>query len=430
MMIRAKEKSKSVFYVIGTLDIGGAERHLVDVSCALAGRGWDVSVYCVAQGGPLLSNLENGGVRVFLPPPERFGRRSKVISAVLRRFWAPIAAIDFWLLLMRKRPTIVHCFLPGAYILGAPAAIAAMRPIKIMSRRSMNIYQENSRGMRLLERAIHPWMTAALGNSQQIAKELLEEGFAKERIGIIYNGIDFSRFANIRSRNAKREQLALNAGALVFVIVANLIPYKGHTDLLRALALANPWLPAEWRLLVVGRDDGIGEELRRQAARLGIANSVQFLGGRMDVPEIMHASDIGILASHQEGFSNALLEGMAAGLAMIATDVGGNSEAISHKQTGLIVPPKNPTEMAKALIELANNADLRKQLAAAAAQRARSVFSLRNCVDAYHEFYDGLMAGKLPAQIESDLVQTDFARVGSSAIVRARTSSCDNCICE
>src|SRR5205823_891079 len=127
------------------------------------------------------------------------------------------------------------------------------------------------------------------------------------------------------------------------IIVANLIPYKAHTDLFHALAQISPKLPADWTLLCVGRDTGYGAKLEKFSQELKLSDHIQFLGERRDVRELLAHAHIGILCSHEEGFANAILEGMTTGLPMIVTDVGGNAEAVVHEKTGLVVPPHDPS---------------------------------------------------------------------------------------
>jgi glycosyltransferase involved in cell wall biosynthesis len=182
-------------------------------------------------------------------------------------------------------------------------------------------------------------------------------------------------------------------------VIANLIPYKGHRDLVDALAQAAPHLPAGWRLLVVGRDDGVGETLREQARHLGLADHILFMGPRGEVAEILAASDIGILCSHEEGFSNAVLEGMAAGLPMIVTRVGGNTEAVIDGETGIVVPPRAPTDLAAAIVRLVADPGLRARFGAAGRQRVQKEFGVDRFVQAHCALYRGLQAGRSPADI-------------------------------
>ena len=116
-----------------------------------------------------------------------------------------------------------------------------------------------------------------------------------------------------------------------------------------------------------------------------------WLGSRNDIPELLSASDIGILTSHEEGASNAILECMAAGLPMVATKVGGNPELLENGVTGILVSPKDPHEVADALLRLAHDATLRTSMGAAGKNKVEQHFSIDNCVQGYRRIYDSLI---------------------------------------
>ena len=108
---------------------------------------------------------------------------------------------------------------------------------------------------------------------------------------------------------------------------------------IEALALANDHLPKPWVLLAIGRDEGIGARLKEKAKALNVSDNIVWLGEQNAAEQLLCAGDIFVLPSHQEGFSNALLEAMAAGIPAIATAVGGNVDAVVDDELGLLVPP-------------------------------------------------------------------------------------------
>ena len=116
-----------------------------------------------------------------------------------------------------------------------------------------------------------------------------------------------------------------------------------------------------------------------------------WLGQRDDAPALLAAAGVGILCSHQEGFSNSILEGMAAGLPMLVTDVGGNAEAVVDGETGLVVPAHDPARLGAALASLAGDPAPRRAMGAAGRRRAAEHFSLDECVAAYERLYEGLL---------------------------------------
>jgi len=377
------EQPLDVLFVISALGVGGSERQLALLAGRLTRLNMNVAVYSFLDG-PVRVQLESAGVEVLCAPRALQGVGS--IAA---------ATSDLFRIMRRRRPRVAHFFLPAAYLVGAPIAVLARVPLRVMSRRSLNAYQ---RGwlVRAIECAYHRTMHAVLGNSRSVVEELRREKVPRERLGLIYNGIDAP---DVVQRNEARAQLGLPADALVMTIVANLIPYKGHGDLVDALAVAAPRLPSGWRLLVIGRDDGIGDTLRAQAQRAGLSENVLFLGGRDDVPSLLAASDAGILCSHEEGFANAVLEGMAAGLPMIVTRVGGNAEAVRDGETGVVVEPRDPKGLADAIVRLAGDAALRARMGAAGRRRVHDEFGVERFVRNHASLYAALQAGKRPADV-------------------------------
>lgn len=375
-----------ILYVIGDLDVGGAERHLVQVLPELAKRNFRPMVYTLTHKGRLAPHLEAAGVEVVTLPFSDCLRR---LPSPLRQFvMLSLTMLRLWSLMFSRRPAIVHFFLPAAYLLGGVCSLLVPIPVRMMSRRSLNNYQQKHPLLASLERWLHRRMDAVLGNSTAVMAQLREEGVSEARLGLIYNGIQVSERME---RGGARGRLGIGSDVLVFVIVANLIPYKGHIDLIRALAAIKLRLPEEWLLLCVGRDAGIGEVLGTRVRELGIGANVRWMGERADVPEIFCAADIGILCSHQEGFSNSVLEGMAAGLPMVVTDVGGNREAVIDGQSGFVVPPQHPGALAEALLVLADDPALRLRMGEAASQRVCKEFSLSACVGRYSLLYAALM---------------------------------------
>jgi len=255
-----------------------------------------------------------------------------------------------------------------------------------MSRRSLNFYQTKSPIYRKLEYFLHPRMDFLVGNSLAVTGELEDESRGKIPVRLIYNGIN-SAGPLVADGDRIRRELELDSSALVFVIVANLIPYKGHEDLLLALARIRQQLPERWYLLCVGRDDGILQSLRHRAQTLGIGDNVLWLGSRMDVAACLAAADIAISASHEEGFSNAVLEAMLAELPLVVTDAGGNSEAVVDGVTGYVVPAHAPHELGAALLKLVLDAARRGEMGARGRQRVIDQFSMTACLNAYEALY-------------------------------------------
>ena len=379
-----------LLFVIDSLNRGGAERHLSLVAPALRKRGHDVRIQTLTVKGELALGVEENGTRVVAPP------LAPLTGYLPRRLrgWVRVLLGGGQLLfhLLTWRPDAIHCFLPQAYLVGGLAALIARVPVRIMSRRSLNHYQRRRRLLARVEYRLHRRMSALVANSRAVRRELLEEpGVDASHVHLIHNGVDPAVSVRQGERDTIRNTLGLAPDEVMMILVANLTPYKGHADLLEALGIAAASMPPAWRVLCVGRDDGIGERLLSRARTLGLDDRITWLGPRCDVPQLLSACDVGLLCSHEEGFSNAVLEGMAAGLPMIVTDAGGNAEAVVDGVCGYVVPPRSPQAFAAALVSLVCDKTARERMGRAARQRVEAHFTLDRCVDGYQALYGRLL---------------------------------------
>lgn len=258
---------------------------------------------------------------------------------------------------------IVHTVLPNSYLVGAcAAALAGGRPL-LMSRLSLNLYQQEYKLIGFIERRIlHRSVDAVIGNSNAVLQDLRSEGVKQSKLHLVHNGIDVHAFASeMVDYSTARRLLGISNGAVVFTVVANLHRYKGHKDVLHALAALSRRWQDDWLCLLVGKD--VREclpELKRLCVEYGLSRNVEFLGSRTDVPTILSAADIHISASHQEGLPNNIIEAMCARLPVVATAVGGVPELVVHGQTGYLLPPQDVGRMTDALVTLAR-APLRRK---------------------------------------------------------------------
>ena len=315
-------------------------------------------------------------------------------NLLLRAIRILISSLSLGKQILFRKPNIIHFFLPTSYLLGAPISLALSGAQLVMSRRSLNNYQRRSRILRVAERILHHKMQAITGNSERVVQQLVhEENSPIKRTGLIYNGIP-RVVHNQDDLNSLRQELDTASFECTLAIVANLIPYKGHENLLLALAETRTKTKQNWQLLIVGNDGGIETKLKRLSTELDLDNRVKFLGSRTDARAIFAISDIGLLTSNEEGFSNAILEGMAESLPFIATDVGGNAEAIAHNVTGLIVPPRDTRKLTDAILWMLNNPKERQSMGKKGRERVMLKFSIEKCVQKYDQLYTALASGK------------------------------------
>ncbi len=357
--------------------------HLARVLPRLREAGLDVSLFTIARGGPLDAILTQAGVPVL-----------GIANGGSRVFASLRATLALRHDIRRLRPDVLQFFLTQPYLIGSLAAAGRSDIIKVMSRRSLSNYQRNHPLLARLERRLHDSVAALIGNSSAVAAQLVEESGAPEKVGIIHNGIDLPLPIGPEARAARRQALGIPADAFVLAVIANLIPYKGHADLLEALAAMRGRIGTLWRLMLIGRDDGIGGALRRRAAALGLADNILWLGERTDAQDLLDAADLGVLPSHEEGFSNSLIEKMAKGLPVIATRVGGNIDAVVEGETGRLVATADPAALGAAIASLYEDAGLCARMGAAGRLRVQRQFSLDACTRRYLDLYHGLMQRK------------------------------------
>ncbi len=381
---------------------GGAETHLAELLPVLQARGHDVRIFVAGARGPLAEQLARDGI--VIEPAIAIAVSQSLPSFVRRLARLGLFLPNFLGFVWRHRQSTFHIFLPETVIICGLILWPLRRHFLVSQRSMLNYRAKYPAIVTHLERLVFRHAQMVLANSEAVRQELLDDGVAERKINIIYNGLSGARLSPAgASRNMSRAELQLGNGVLVFAVVANLFVYKGYSDLIAALAMIESKLPAEWVLLCIGRDveeardaaDGrlVSNQQRfeREAAAAGIAGHVRFLGERIDAPELLRGVDIAVLPSHEEGFSNALIEKMAAGLPIVATRVGGAHEALDGGKAGLLVPPGDPAALAQALLRLVQNPTLSRDLGAKARSRALELYAIETCADAYCDVYQKLI---------------------------------------
>jgi glycosyltransferase involved in cell wall biosynthesis len=288
----------------------------------------------------------------------------------------------------RLRPQIVHSFLPLATFMGAMAGRVTGVPLIITSRRALAAHQERHPILKWLDRFANYWSHTVTVNSKAVREDTIQrDHIDPSKLQLIYNGLDAKLFEDARSqRETMRRQLEIKNHELMIISIANLIPYKGHADLIEAAQQVIKAIP-ESRLVLVGEDRGIQKNLEDRVKVLGISKRVMFLGRRDDVPALLAAGDLFVLSSHEEGFSNVVLESMASGLPVVATDVGGNREAILDGVTGWLTPPKDPANLADKMISALSEPSAAKLRGNEGRLRVNRLFPVEKMIDDHLRLY-------------------------------------------
>ena len=280
------------------------------------------------------------------------------------------AFIYIFRLLRRLKPDLVHTHTSKAGILGRLAAWLARVPIIIHTPHGHVFYGHFGRSLsriflqmeKLLGRITHHHIAL----TPEEGKDYVNLGVAKsENISVIHSGVDLNCFKPSATKsNPKRNELGISPDSLLVGYVGWLIPIKGVTYLVKAMAEVVQRHPHSL-LVLVGKGDEKGEEeikLREQVENLGLADKVRFLGWRSDVDEVMGCFDIFVLPSLNEGMGRVLVEAMAAGLPIAASRVGGIPDLVKDGQNGILVPPADASSLAKAISDLLTDKEERNRM--------------------------------------------------------------------
>jgi glycosyltransferase involved in cell wall biosynthesis len=218
-------------------------------------------------------------------------------------------------------------------------------------------------------------------------------GLSPSRVTTIHNGVDVGRYSRIAStREQVRTQLGLTSDEPLLGVVARLTPEKDHDTLLQSLVLVRNDFD-NVKLAIAGEGE-LMDALKKKVEHLGLSRSVWFLGNRGDVPELLQAMDLFVLSSRQEGLGITLLEAMAVGLPVVATNTGGIPEIVISGETGLLVPPEDASRFAEAVKWMLSHRDDGKEMGLRGQKRALQQFGVERMVEQYEAVYDEVLAAK------------------------------------
>ena len=361
-----------------------------------------------------VGGLENGVVNLINHmPPERFRHVVVALAQCAPDFCQRVQRADvefislhkppghgiklyprFYRLCRQLRPAIVHTRNLAALEFAVPAALAGV-PARVHGEHGWDTSDPGGtqRKYQLLRRAYSPFVNRYVALSGQIESYLTERvGIAASRVERICNGVDTLRFQPASTRQAVAGSPFYESDVVVVGTVGRLQTVKDQLNLVRAVAIARAQGEAGARLrLVIAGDGPQRAEVEAEVAASGIGDITWLAGARSDVPELMRALDIFALPSQAEGISNTILEAMASGLPVVATDVGGNAELVAAGETGALVPAQDPHAMAQALLRYTADAALRQSHGAAGRQRVERSFSIDNMVERYTRLYQSLL---------------------------------------
>jgi glycosyltransferase involved in cell wall biosynthesis len=356
---RSPRARPRVLHVITLSDWGGAQAYVFALARGMRDA-FDMTVAC-GPGGPLVQRLLQEGIRTVEIPTLR---RNPHPPADLAALWRLAR------LMRQERFDLAHCHSTKAGLLGRIAARLAGIPAVVFTAHGWAFagwWHPVVRGLAMLaERAAAHLTTVIICVSDLDRKTALRKRVGRpDQIVVVHSGI--APFAPFGGSPAERQPLD---GACGVLMVSRLDPQKDPVTLLDAWGM----VAGPHRLLLAG-DGPLRPALEEMVSRRGLAGRVQLLGARTDVPTLLRAADVFVLSSRSEGLPLAIIEAMTAGLPVVATGVGGVPEAVVHGETGLLVPPGDPTALASALDRLLRDAGLRRRMGEAGRQRALAHFT-------------------------------------------------------
>jgi len=389
--LRAPRSKIRLVHCIGSLRLGGAEKQLAELICRLPRERFEQSLVLLQGGGPLVERVRAAGCPVLeLNYSQKFKKFDPRCYAAMGH------ALGRYIRHLReRRPHILHAQLYWANVLSVVAGRLARVPVIVTSRLQLSNYKFGRPMLQKIENVANRWTTAVFVNSEAVRRDVLaHEKIAPAKLKVIYNGVVLENFGRPDPEPLRRE-FEIQPGQIVLTAVANLHPYKGHDDLLRATASLIGKYP-NLRVILPGRDQGMRSRLEELIKELKLEAAVRLIGERKDVPQILALADIVIHPSHEEGFSNSILEAMAAGKPLVVTDVGGNPEAVLDGRNGYVVPARSPQALAAALDSLIGNAELRERMGRASRQRIEEDFAIERMMERFIAWYESLAVKARP----------------------------------
>ena len=368
-----------IIHLVLNLKMGGLETWVVHFAKKIKDNQFSPMVCCLESNTDLGASLKDHDIPVvtldkregydfFLP-----GRLAKM----MRDYQSPLLHTHNW----------------DAHLYGTVAARIASVPVIIHTQHGA--FHHRSWKNDLLRPILGRCIDRFIGVSDGVSLFAKQSRWApEEKVMTIINGVDPTPYRSPleADRIRIRASLSIPLDAPIIINVARMNEVKDHDTLLKAFCILKATIPSA-HLMLVG-DGNLCPLLKGTAVRMGIEKFVHFIGIRTDVPDLLRAADLFVLSSLSEGISLSLLEAMSAGLPVAATDVGGNPSVVVANKTGLLVPPRNPAQMASVIQMILDDKALSKTMGEAGYGRVLSHFSFNQMADAYMGLYRELLIKK------------------------------------
>lgn len=367
-------------HLITELSSGGSQTALLNLLKNYDHNKYNLIVVCFYNGNKTTSKaIRNLGIPVI-----DLGYKNKLRFDKL---------INLFFILNNYKPTILHTWLFHPNIIGRLYGRIVQTPIIITSRRNINIGSSFRELINRLTASLDHKVIAVCEAARIL--EIKNSHVHPEKVLTIYNGVDVNKFTpvNDNQRIQLRKQLGYPPDCFIVGSLGRLHPQKGFEYLIEAIATCNEFLKGT--LLLIAGSGKLESKLKNQAKKLGISNHIVFLGERADIVSILGVSDVFVSSSLWEGMSNSILEALACGLPVIATNVGGTSEIIKHNINGLLITPCDTKAIADAILDLWNSPQKMKALGLQARKIVMEKFSDQAMTQQVEQLYDNLLSSTI-----------------------------------
>lgn len=354
-----------IAHLIHTIAYGGVETALINWVKRIPNDGFDAHLICFANPGeterPFVEAANAAGLNVLRIPWHR-GKPVWRSARALKR------------IIEEHRIRILHCHNTYAMLVGLVAA----RLTRVLTTTTLYVWGDFGwkRGLlQWMDRAMLPWFDTITAHCEETRRKTIEMGYKPEDVHLLVCGFDAKPVTTAaEERRARRAELGASDSDMVLINVARFYPEKAHEVLLEGFRLMREKEPRlKLWLLGVGPDEG---RVRALAAALGLDDGVRFLGFRSDLEHVLSLADIMVHPSHMEGVPLAVLSGLAAGLPVVATAVGGLPEVVRDGESGILIPPGQPETLASVVLDLAADEARRRSLGARARRFIEEEYSL------------------------------------------------------
>ncbi len=383
-----KDSRPLVAHVMYRFDIGGLENGIVNLINHMPASAYRHAVIALTEITDFRQRIQRDDVE-FIALNKAPGHVLWIYPRLYRLF-------------RRLRPAIVHTRNLAALEAQVPAWLAGVKGrVHGEHGRDVGDYDGKNKKYQWIRRLYSPFVKHYIALSRDLADYLTHTiGITGHRVAQIYNGVDATRFQPANSRQPIPGSPFHGANYWLVGTAGRMQTVKDQTNLAQAFVLAiqqAPRLRSRLRLVMVG-DGPLRAASQAILDEAGITDLAWLPGERQDVPDIMRGLDCFVLPSIAEGVSNTILEAMASGLPVIATAVGGNPELVVEGESGLLVPPSDPAQLATALIELADDPERARAMGKHGRQLVESNYSMGAMVRHYQQLYDRLFYGKMRQQ--------------------------------